>query len=78
VRGVARGLRAVGLFWFDFIVGDDWTVTAAVTVALVGTWALTRVGVSAWWLLPGVVLVVTAISLRRSVTREQPHPGRSD
>jgi membrane protein implicated in regulation of membrane protease activity len=70
VRAVARGLRAFGLFWFDFIVGDDWTVAVAVAVALIGTWGLTRAGVQAWWLLPAVVLIITAVSLRRSVTRD--------
>ncbi len=35
---VLRWLKAIAGFWVDFIVGDDWTVAAAVAVALVGTW----------------------------------------
>jgi hypothetical protein len=27
-------LKAVGRFWYDFIIGDDWKVAAAVVVVL--------------------------------------------
>ena len=33
-------LKAFGLFWYDFIIGDDWKVAAYVVVALVITGAL--------------------------------------
>lgn len=48
-------------FWYDFIVGDDWTVAAAVVVALAVTALLAHSGIAAWWLMPlAVVLSLTA------------------
>jgi hypothetical protein len=29
-----RILKAFGQFWYDFIVGDDWKIAAAVVIAL--------------------------------------------
>jgi hypothetical protein len=73
MTSVLRGIRAFVMFWVDFIIGDDWTVAATVTLALLGTWALTHAGVIAWWLLPLAVLAVTTASLRRTVEREHRH-----
>jgi len=53
-------------FWYGFIVGDDWTVAAAIGAALLITEALNRQGVGAWWLLPLTVVVATATSLWRT------------
>ena len=44
-------------FWYDFIVGDDWTVAAGVVVALVLTSFIARGGAPAWPILPLVVAV---------------------
>jgi F0F1-type ATP synthase assembly protein I len=63
-------LRSFGLFWWDFVVGDDWLVAAAVALGLCGTWLLDHVaGVAAWWLVPLIVLVVLPVSIRRLVRR---------
>ena len=61
-----RHLRAFGRFWWDFIVGDDWLVAAAVGVGLAVTGLLTGLGVDAWWFLPVVVALALAGSLRRA------------
>jgi hypothetical protein len=61
-----RHLQAFGRFWWDFIVGDDWLVAAAVGVGLAVTGLLTGVGVDAWWFLPVVVALALAGSLRRA------------
>jgi hypothetical protein len=53
-------------FWWDFIVGDDWSVAAGVAVALGLTSLLTHDGVNAWWLLPPAVAVLLALSLWRA------------
>jgi hypothetical protein len=66
---VLRWLRAFVEFWIDFVVGDDWTVAAAVLVGLLGSWGLVEAGVPAWWLLPVAALGSTAISLRRAARR---------
>ncbi len=60
-------LRAFGRFWWDFVVGDDWRVAAVVVVATAATWALTRSGVNAWWLLPVAVPLVLIASVTRAV-----------
>ncbi len=66
---VLRWLKAIAGFWVDFIVGDDWTVAAAVAVALVGTWGFRQAQLPAWLLLPAAVVTATAVSLRRAVRR---------
>jgi hypothetical protein len=57
---------AFGRFWYRFIVGDDWTVAAAVGAALVATALLNAQSVPAWWLIPIVVIAIVGVSLRRS------------
>jgi len=69
---VAAGVGGFFRFWYGFIVGDDWTVAAAVGLALLITAALNQRGIVAWWLLPLTVVVITAASLRRTVA---PRPG---
>jgi hypothetical protein len=61
-----RRLRAFGRFWWNFVVGDDWLVAAAVAAGLALTGLLTGLGVDAWWLLPSVVALALAGSLRRA------------
>jgi len=55
-------VRSFVLFWWNFIVGDDWRVAAGVAVGL----ALT-VAFQVWWLLPPIVAVVLFGSLWRAV-----------
>ena len=57
-------------FWYDFIVGDDWTIAAGVILALVVTALLAHNGLrSAWWLLPLVVASGLAASVLRVARR---------
>jgi hypothetical protein len=60
-----RWLRAFATFWYGFIIGDDWTVAAAVVASLSVTWALHTVGVGSWWIPPLVAVAATGVSLRR-------------
>jgi hypothetical protein len=53
-------------FWYDFIVGDDWTVLAGIVVALILVALLARASVAAWWLMPLAVLAVLSLSLWRA------------
>jgi hypothetical protein len=64
-----RYMRSFGLFWWDFVVGDDWRVAAGLAVALALTWLLERGDVSAWWLLPVAVGLVLAESVRREARK---------
>ena len=64
-------------FWYRFIVGDDWTVAAAVFLALAVTAILHAVGVAAWWIAPSVVVVSVSVSLQRSRHRTAGYPSSS-
>lgn len=50
-------------FWYDFIIGDDWTIAAAVAAAVVATGLLTHSNIRAWWLLPIDAIITLGISL---------------
>jgi hypothetical protein len=56
-------LKGFALFWYDFVIGDDWRIAAAVVVALVVTGLLAHAHTSAWWLLPLVVIAFLGLSL---------------
>jgi hypothetical protein len=56
---------AFGRFWWDFVVGDDALVAAGLAVALGLAWLLAHDGVNAWWLLPGAVVLLLAVSVWR-------------
>jgi hypothetical protein len=62
-------VRAFGLFWWNFIVGDDWRVAAGIAAALGFTAILTHEGVNAWWLLPPALTTVLVGSLWRAIGR---------
>jgi hypothetical protein len=70
-----RQVRAFALFWWDFIVGDDYRIALGIIVLLAATDLLTRAGVAVWWLLPlGVVtmLAVSVFSVARANGRRSP------
>jgi amino acid transporter len=59
-------VKAFLRFWYDFIVGDDWTIAVGVVLALGATAVLAHQGLTwVWWLLP----VVVALGLTWSVLR---------
>ena len=64
-----RHLRAFGLFWWAFIVGDDWRVAPSLVAGVALTWYLTDGGINAWWLLPVAVILVLVGSLWRAARR---------
>jgi len=53
-------------FWYDFIVGDDWTIAASITVAIAFTLWLVRSNIQAWWLLPAAAILTLGVSLWRA------------
>ncbi len=65
-----RILSSVAAFWYDFIVGDDWTIAVAVVAALAIIALLANRGFTAWWFLPVVVLVFLGASLWRVAGQE--------
>jgi hypothetical protein len=67
-------LAQFGRFWWDFVVGDDWTVAVWVVVGLGATALLAHTGVSAWWVMPVVAVSLLGVSVHRVVRRGSP-PG---
>ena len=57
---------AVARFLYDFIVGDDWTVAAAVAIGLIVSAILHANHIAAWWLIPVIVVLMLGVSLRRA------------
>jgi hypothetical protein len=54
----------VGLW--EFVAGDDWLTAAGVVAALGVTALIAGAGVTAWWVMPGAVVSLLALSLRRA------------
>ncbi len=57
-------LKAFGMFWYDFIIGDDWKIAVAVVAALGVTGAVMAVvhsggGSLTPWTILGAALVLT-------------------
>jgi hypothetical protein len=57
---------AIGRFLYEFIVGDDWTMAAAVATGLILAAVLNANHIAAWWLIPLIVVLMLGISLRRA------------
>ena len=64
-----KKIAAFGRFWWDFVIGDDWTAAAGVVTAIGATAALAHSSVSAWWVLPLAVVALLYASLRRAIRR---------
>ena len=58
-------------FWYDFIVGDDWTVAVGVVCAIGLTALIASAGIPAWWVMPVAVVAILAMSLERAVRRSK-------
>jgi hypothetical protein len=60
---VVKWIRSFALFWYDFVVGDDWRLAVGVIVGL-GLTALVAhaSSLAAWWVAPIVVIVVLVVS----------------
>jgi hypothetical protein len=65
-----RYITAFLTFWYHFIVGDDWTIAASITVAIAVTFWLAQSRIQAWWLLPAVAILTLGVSLWRAVRAE--------
>jgi uncharacterized membrane protein len=62
-RGIIKGLKAFGEFWYDFIIGDDWTIAVGIVIAFFGTeWLKGSTGQS-WYLLPIATALLVSNSL---------------
>ena len=59
-------VRAIAIFVYDFVIGDDWRLALAVVLGLVASDVLAQHGVPAWWTLPVVVMAALGLSLYRA------------
>lgn len=59
-------LISFGKFWYEFVVGDDWTIAAGVIVALAIAFVLTQLQLTLWWWMPVVVVLLLARSLQQA------------
>jgi hypothetical protein len=57
-------------FWYDFVIGDDWTIAAFVVFAVATTAAAAHAGSAAWPLLPIAVIGALAWSVARETRRK--------
>lgn len=61
-------LKRFGLFWYDFIIGDDWRVALAIAASFAATAALSSAGVvESWWVVPAVAVLTLPMALSRVV-----------
>src|SRR5258708_4042195 len=68
--GVSRlEMGAFLRFWYDVIIGDDWTIAASIAVALVLPCLLVRSNIQAWWLLPIAAVLTLGVSVWRAARR---------
>lgn len=60
---IAKWTRSFALFWYDFVVGDDWRLAIGVIAGLGLTALLAQATtVAAWWVTPVVVIAVLVAS----------------
>jgi hypothetical protein len=58
-----KPLRTFARFWYDFIVGDDWTLAAGTVAALTIAAIAAGQGLNVWWILPVLVSALLAVSV---------------
>ncbi len=66
-----RYVKQFLLFWYDFIIGDDWVVAVGVAAALITSSQLVQRQINAWWLMPPAVVTLLALSLWRETRKRQ-------
>ena len=58
------------MFWYHFIIGDDWRIALGVTIGLGLSGLLVQLGqIQAWWLLPLLVMTMLTVSLGLATRR---------
>ena len=68
---------SLGRFWYRFVIGDDWTVAAAVALGLATTALLNADRLPAWWVIPLIVIVMLRVSVQRSKRPNSAHAPAS-
>jgi uncharacterized membrane protein len=63
-------LERFALFWYRFIIGDDWIGAAIIFGGFVGTYQLVKVSLEGYWFLPLTVIGSVSVSIFRLVKNE--------
>jgi hypothetical protein len=64
-----KAIKRFGLLWYEFVVGDDWTITPGVVLSVLATWFLARYVAVAWVVTPvAVALLLGGIPRTRPAT----------
>ena len=58
-------LKQFSLFWYRFLIGEDWVGAAIVMVELIATYAFLKANIDVYWFLPLVVMLSISLSLFR-------------
>ena len=66
MKRITSRIVGFGLFWYRFIIGDDWTVAASIAIGLIATALLNTRRFPAWVVMPIIVIVMVRISVERS------------
>ncbi|HLI52510.1 MAG TPA: hypothetical protein VKU87_11995 [Thermomicrobiaceae bacterium] len=63
-----RYIVGFGMFWYHFVVGDDWTIAAAVVVGLIVTALVAHNGGKdwVWFLMPLAAVAILGASVWRA------------
>jgi hypothetical protein len=61
-----KWLKTFAAFWYDFIVGDDWSIAVAVVASVVATSVLHHTGLVSWPVVPIVVAIMLTTSIRKA------------
>jgi hypothetical protein len=73
-----RAFGHFGRFWYDFVVGDDWTMAIGVIAAIALTWVAARADLPAWLIMPVAVFSLLALSVGRAWRAASPTPQEDD
>ncbi len=64
-------VRALGVFLWDFVVGDDWVTAVGVALARALTARVAETSISAWWIVPLAVAVLLSLYLWRAIRAQR-------
>ncbi len=59
-------VRNFGKFWYDFIVGDDWTIAAGIVVIMTAAYLLHWAGIGVWWLFVPAIFGLLFFTVKRA------------
>jgi len=66
---MGRRVRAFLAFLYDFVIGDDWRIAAAVVAGLAVTYAVSQTSVPSWWVMPALLVILLPATLWRATRR---------